>query len=283
MYPVLEIGSGSYKLHLKDKFNKKFQSSLGKELVDNALSPDSVRIALNSFDEQILPFLKEYGIDISDLLCFATAAVRVSMHDPDKSGEKFLNELKSRGIKDIKVFSEEDECKYAAYAVMASLENLSNYLILDSGGASHQVMEIQNSNLKLFNSFKVGSHTDLMISSLPNYSEYDYTIQENLVVLGTTGQILNHISLIKTSENLAEDLYELFNKLNSFSIAERKFFLEELVLNSEIQKLFVEYRLAILPQAIKIIHNVVNQLGIKRIYSSSDEAIHYVSKHGFKN
>ncbi|NQY78924.1 MAG: hypothetical protein HRT47_01275 [Candidatus Caenarcaniphilales bacterium] len=283
MHPVLEIGSGSYKLHLKDKFNKKFQSSLGKGLMNNALSPDSVSIALSSFDEQISPFLKEHNIEISSLLCFATAAVRVSMQDPDKSGENFINELKSRGIKEVKVFSEEDECKYAAYAVMASLDKLKDYSILDSGGASHQLMEIQNSKLQLFNSFKIGSHTDLTKSPLPNFTKHNYISQKNLVILGTTGQILNHAPLIKTSSNLAEDLYKLLTKLDSIGIAERKIFLEELVENPEIQKLFVDYRLAILPQAIKIIHNVVAQLKVKEIFNSSDEAIHYVSKHGFKN
>ncbi len=283
MHPVLEIGSGSYKLHLKDKFNKKFQSSLGKGLIGNALSSDSVSIALNSFDQQIVPFLKEQNIEISDLLCFATAAVRVSMQDPDKSGESFINELKSRGIKEVKVFSEEDECKYAAYAVMASLEKLNNYSILDSGGASHQLMEVQDSKLQLFNSFKIGSHTDLTKIPLPNFLDHNYTSQKNLVILGTTGQILNHAPLIKSSKDLGSDLYKLFTKLDSISIAERKIFLEELVENPEIQKLFVEYRLAILPQAIKIIHNVVDQLNVTAIHNSSNEAIHYISKYGFKS
>lgn len=281
-FPVLEIGSGSYKLHLKDKFNKKFQSSLGKGLHNSALADESLAIALDSFDNGIKPFLQEHNINVEDLLCFATAAVRVSMNDPNKSGEKFIDELKSRGIQELKVFSEEDECKYAAYAVIASLDKLNNYSILDSGGASHQLIEVSNSELQLFKSFKIGSHTDLSKNKLPNLKEYKYKSQENLVILGTTGQILNHASLLKSSKNLAEDLYKLFTKLDSIGIAERKVFLEELVEEPEIQKLFVDYRLAILPQAIQIIHNVVAQLEVKNIYSSDDEAIHYISKHGFK-
>ena len=91
MHTVLEIGSGSYKLHLESKFNKKFQSSLGKGLENSKLAPESVAIALNSFDTEIKkPFLAENNIKVEDLLCFATAAVRMAMNDSEKSGENFI-------------------------------------------------------------------------------------------------------------------------------------------------------------------------------------------------
>ena len=46
---ILEIGSGSFKLHLEDVFSKRFQSSLGKDLGANGeLAEKSVEIALDS-------------------------------------------------------------------------------------------------------------------------------------------------------------------------------------------------------------------------------------------
>ena len=203
------------------------------------------------------------------------------MNDPEKSGENFINELKSRGVKEVKVFSEADECRYAAYAVIASLNEMENYSILDSGGASHQLMEVNDSKLNNFKSFKIGSHTDLSKNPLPNFTEHGFNKQDSLVILGTTGQVLNHASILKDSKNLSDDVFKLYTKLDSIGIAERKVFLEEIIENTEIRKLFVEYRLAILPQAIKIIHNVISQLAVKNIIVSTDEAIQFISKNGF--
>ena len=78
MHTVLEIGSGSYKLHLESKFNKKFQSSLGKGLENSKLAPESVAIALNSFDTEIKPFLAENNIKVEDLLCFCDSSCACS-------------------------------------------------------------------------------------------------------------------------------------------------------------------------------------------------------------
>ena len=83
MQTVLEIGSGSYKLCKLGAFSEKFESSLGKNLIDltkaKRLNPESIKVAIKNLDEKILPFLKARGVVSPEVLVFATAAIRLSM------------------------------------------------------------------------------------------------------------------------------------------------------------------------------------------------------------
>ena len=79
MQTVLEIGSGSYKLCKLGAFSEKFESSLGKNLIDltkaKRLNPESIKVAIKNLDEKILPFLKARGVVSPEVLVFATAAI----------------------------------------------------------------------------------------------------------------------------------------------------------------------------------------------------------------
>jgi|LakMenEpi08Jun12_1017391.scaffolds.fasta_scaffold00025_8 hypothetical protein len=289
MQTVLEIGSGSYKLCKLGAFSEKFESSLGKNLIDltkaKRLNPESIKVAIKNLDEKILPFLKARGVVSPEVLVFATAAIRLSMADPLKSGENFLKELINRGFKNIRVFSEEEECLYGARAVIDEVRtlrpNLKNFLILDTGGASHQLVQVINLEPVKYKSFPIGSHTDLSINSLPDLISEGFSESSNLVILGTTGQILSGADSLSRSRDIYSDIQSLNIRLEAASITERKIILEYMVSDPKIKELFVEYRLAILPQAIKIILNVMKQLKSNALLNSKQEAIQFISKVGF--
>lgn len=292
MHTVLEIGSGSYKLCQLGVFSEKFESSLGKNLIDignsveaKRLNPESVKTAIKSLDEKIIPFLKTRGITNSDVLIFATAAIRLSMRDPLGSGEKFLKELIDRSFKNIRVFSEEEECLYGARAVIneisSSRPNLKNFTILDTGGASHQIIQVIDLEPVKHKSFPIGSHTDLSSLKLPDLSKEGFSESANLVVLGTTGQILSGADSLSRSRDIYSDILSLYTRLEAASVTERKIVLEYMVSDPKIRELFVEYRLAILPQAIRIILNTMQQLRCTSILNSKQEAIQFISKIGF--
>jgi len=287
MHTVLEIGSGSYKLCKAGVFSEKFESSLGKNLENFHLNSDSVKIALNNLDTKILPFLKAESVNPADVLVFATAALRLSMNDPKKSGEIFIQELLKRGFKSVRVFSEEDECLYGAKAVIneveASIKNLRDFSILDTGGASHQLISVRNLKIENYKSFPIGSHTAFRETDLPDLSSYGFTASDTLIVLGTTGQILSSAKNLLKSKNIYADIKSLNARLEVASINERKIVLEYIIAEPKIRSLFLDYRLAIIPKAIKIILNVISQLNCKQIMNVSQESIQFISKEGFSN
>lgn len=277
-YPILEIGSGSYKLLLEGVFSERFQSSLGKGLKDHKLHPDSVNIALSNFQNQIIPYLAKYNIKPEDLLVFATAAIREAMKDPEQSGQKFIDKLKNFGIKDVKVFSENEECIYAAKAVYEELKDeYQNFLMLDTGGASHQLVEFKNGEIALKKSFPIGSHTDFSKVSLPNFLQYGFTKRLPIVLIGTAGLIVNHIPNIDRTK-----LKQIIETIEPLDIPGRREFLKLMVPDQSIHKLFVDFRLEILPKAFRIMLNCVNNIESPEFLFSAKQAINYISRHGFQ-
>lgn len=266
MRTVLEIGSGSYKLCKAGVFSEKFESSLGKNLENFHLNSDSVKIALNNLDGKIIPFLKAEQVNPAEVLVFATAALRLSMNDPKKSGELFIQELVKRGFKSVKVFSEEDECLYGAQAVINevenSIKNLKDFSILDTGGASHQLISVKNLKIENYKSFPIGSHTVFRETDLPDLRSDGFGESDTLIILGTTGQILSAAKNLLKSKDIYHDIKSLNTRLEAASINERKIVLEYIIAEPKIRSLFVDYRLAIIPKAIKIILNVIDRKSV---------------------
>lgn len=275
-YTVLEIGSGSFKLQKHNSFNLRFQSSLGKNLLSSKLHPDSVRVALNSLDEQIIPLLKKEKIEIKDVLVFATAAVREAMKDPQGSGKAFLEELKKRGFVNSRVFSEDDECNYAAWAVCEELAELDRFLLLDTGGASHQLIEIAHGEITKKQSFPIGSHSNLDQLKLPDFKTLGYSSRLPLVLIGTSAVILNAI------ENFDIDkLRNLVKQLPLLSLDKRRELLVSITPNTEVHKLYIDFRLEILPNAFKLVLNCAENLGVTQFIACKNQAIDYISSKGF--
>ncbi len=274
---VLEIGSGSFKLHQEGLFSTRFQSSLGKGLKKNHLDPESVKIALNSINNQILPFLKEHDINPSEVLVFATAAVREAMKDPRDSGKSFIKALKSSGFSNVKVFTEDEECLYAAMAVYEDLKDqYQDFLMLDTGGASHQLVEFKQGKVLKQRSFPIGSHSDLQQVSLPKFSKYGYSLRLPLVLIGTSGAILSKVPNI--NRNI---LGEIIKTLEPLDIEARRSFMKIMAPDKTIHPLFVDFRLEILPNAFRIILNCAEELHCPKLLYTSEQAMNYVSKHGF--
>lgn len=277
VYTVLEIGSGSYKLHQEGSFSLRFQSSLGKNLRNHRLSSESVKIALASMREQILPMLEEYEVKPEEVLVFATAAIREAMKDPRGSGKKFIKKLEDFGFRDIKVFTEEQECIYAAMAVYDQLQaEHKDFLLLDTGGASHQLVEIVNGDIIQQKSFPIGSHANLSKIKLPNYLTYGYSQDKSLALIGTSAAILHEIPNMNRNS-----LAEIVENLEPMDIAARRNFLKLLIPNEATHNLLVDFRLAIINNAFRIILEIASQLRCFEFLYSPSQTMNFVSLHGF--
>lgn len=292
-FTVLEIGSGSFKLHRENSFSNRFNSSLGKNLLildsksrngDRAakLDPASVEIALKSLTNELVPFLAQENIDTSEVLVFATSAIRQAMNDPEKSGEQFLEKLQVLGFRNIRIFSEDEESVYGAMGALAGFRinnpeiNVDNIAILDTGGASHQLTEIKDGKIAKKTSVPIGSHTDLDKNPLPDFLSMGYSKQEKLVVIGTSGRILGSVPDLDLAK-----LKAIRDTIAKQTIEERREYLKTQVMNTQIHKLFVDYRLEIMPNSFTIIINCAENLGVKSFLASSMEAKNYVSLNGF--
>lgn len=270
MYVVLEIGSGSFKLHKNNAFSLRFQSSLGKNLKDKKLDHDSQQIALASLEKKIIPFLQKENISINEVIVTATAAVREAMQDPQKSGQLFIDKILQFGFSDVRVLTEEEECQYAALAVMEEFGHQDSFQMLDTGGASHQLVEFANSKIHLQKSIPIGSHSNFDI--LPNFYELGFSRNLDLGVIGTSGLILKSIPEL--------DLGALIEDLEPRSIEQRKQYLMNKIDDQEAHSLLVDFRLAIIVNAFKIIRNVQINLKTKSFFFPLNQAVNYISQYG---
>jgi len=276
-YTVLEIGSGSFKLFREAHFNERFESSLGRGIgPEGALAADALAISLSNLKERILPFLKSQAIELEDVLVFATAAIRRAMKDPNKSGQKFINSLEEMGFKGIRVFSEKEEAIYGSMGALEDHPEIRNIAILDTGGASHQLTEVKDGKILKTISIPIGSHTDMNSIEMPSFTDMGFNSQNILMTIGTSGRILNSVP----SVNLKQ-LVEIEEKLQSLTIEERKDYLRNLIKDKGVHKLFVDYRIAILPNSFKLIINCAQNLGAKEFLPSKQAAKNFISKHGF--
>ncbi len=270
---ILEIGSGSYKLYREGSFNLRFQSSLGKGLQGSKLASESIDIALTSLRNEILPFLLKHNIKPSEVLVFATAAIRQSAND--ETGRFFIEQVKACGFSEVRVFSEDDECTYAALAVIDAV-NSQHYLILDTGGASHQLMEVKSKQIIRKQSIAIGSHSPVL--DLPDFRRLGYTPRLPLVLLGTSAVILGGIDGLTS-----RILVKIIDELVTADITTRRMILESYISDESLYSLLVDFRLQILPQAFKIIYNCVNNLEIVDFIFCKTQAINYISKYGFNH
>lgn len=278
-FTVLEIGSGSFKLHKNNAFSIRVQSSLGKNLKGNQLDPAAVATATLNLEQEIIPFLEEHGIKPAEVVVFATAAIRRSMLDPKGSGKKFLDQVLSMGFSDIKVFTEKEECYYAARGVLQEIGDLhDHFLMLDSGGASHQLVEFKDGEIVRSNSYPIGSHSKVAKMQMPNFLDQGYTPSLPIAVIGTTGLIINHIVNINIMT-----LKEMVKAMDDQSIEERRDFLKAMSSDDFIHELFVDFRLQVLPNAFRIIHNCCDNLRISKFVLCTSQAMDYISAHGFDN
>ncbi len=276
-FTVLEIGSGSFKLHRENHFSLRFESSLGKGLNNGRLSPESIETCRHNLEEKIIPFLNEQLIEPKDVLVFATSAVRQAVSEPSGSGAMFLALMKSYGFKDVNVFSEAQECEYAAWAVLQEIGDLHDeFQMLDTGGASHQLVEFKDQKIVKKKSIPIGSHSDLESKALPDFDEMGFTKALPIAIIGTTGYILNHVTNINRNT-----VREMIKTMDSQTIEERRDFLKLMVDDDTIHPLFVDFRLEVIPNALKIIYNCMENLHSKRFLLPTSQAMNYISKFGF--
>lgn len=293
-HTVLEIGSGSYKLHKENEFSERFESSLGKNMQGAKLAASSVQTALENLKQKIIPFLKTKNIALGCVIVFATAAVRKAMQDRGQSGQQFLDQLISLGFKDPRVFSEDDECRYAAYGVIQEMRekypNTKNYCMLDTGGGSHQLVSIDDKGQKIpeaivkMQSIPLGSHSDLSnLATEANFIEFGFKPYKNLVLIGTTASILSSMHELSQKQ-----LARLVVELEKMNLEQRREHLTKVIKaagkspveTKKLLSLLVDYRLQILPNAFKLILNCARNLGVEKFISCSRQAMNYISCEG---
>lgn len=275
-FTILEIGSGSFKLHREHDFSERFQSSLGKAMNGLALAPASLEIAFNSVEQEIIPFLEEREIALKDVLVFATAAIRKAMNDPAGSGQAFIDKLHSYGFTGTRVFSEDDECEYAAKAVVAEFDGkLQDFSMLDTGGASHQLVQVREAKITTPISIPLGSHHDLAKETLPDFRKLGFKEETNLVLIGTSALLLSTIADISLDK-----LKTIVAQLQPASLEERREILQSLI-DESLWYLLVDFRLAILPNAFALVENCAENLGTSKFIFAQDQAMNLVSRSGF--
>jgi exopolyphosphatase/guanosine-5'-triphosphate,3'-diphosphate pyrophosphatase len=152
---VIDIGSNSVRLVVYEGpprapatiFNEKVAAGLGRGLaVDGRIAPEDA--------ERGLLALRRYALlaqqmDVSDLQCVATAAVRDALNGPE-----FIQRARDGGL-EIRLLSGQEEAEASAYGVIAAIPE-AHGIAVDLGGGSLELAEISNGKVGRRNSFPLG-------------------------------------------------------------------------------------------------------------------------------
>ena len=157
----IDIGSNSVLLlavELNDKgvitkelLNESFITSLGKDLdVTKQFHPDSMKAtyeALSAYKK----LLDQIGFPVKDVIATATEASRVSTNS-----REFFKKIKDELGFTITIISSDGEAFYTALGVVSSLgEAREKIVVMDIGGASTELIQIQTSPFKILKSISL--------------------------------------------------------------------------------------------------------------------------------
>ena len=159
----------------KELLNESFITSLGKELdVTKKFHPDSMQATYEAL-YTYKSLLDKIQFPVKDVIATATEASRVSTNSRD-----FFKKIKNELDFDIQIITSDGEAYYTALGVVSSLENNSEkVVIMDIGGASTELIQIQLSPFKIIKSVSlpVGS---VRATDWKNKNEFETRIAEIL-------------------------------------------------------------------------------------------------------
>lgn len=152
---VIDIGSNSVRLVVYEGpprapaviFNEKVAAGLGRGLaIDGRIAPEDA--------ERGLYALRRYALlakhmEVQDLQCVATAAVRDAPNGPD-----FIAGAAEAGLK-IRLLSGQEEAEAAGYGVVAAIPD-AHGIAVDLGGGSLELAAVSNGQIGRRNSFPLG-------------------------------------------------------------------------------------------------------------------------------
>lgn len=179
---VIDIGSNSVRLMLKDEQTQKFvrMTQLGK-MKDGLLTCESVNASLQAIKE-FTGLAKGYK-----LYCFATEAVRSA-----KNGKEFCQKIKDEFNLVVDILTPSEEAKAG---FLGAGGNESEVTVLDVGGASTEIITGKNGNIECSASIPIGavrlfdrcgedldSLTKTILSLLPN----SVPVADKVVAIGGT-------------------------------------------------------------------------------------------------
>lgn len=159
----------------KELLNESYITSLGKDLdVTKRFHPDSMKAtyeALSAYKK----LLEEIGFPIGDVIATATEASRVSTNS-----REFFQKIKNELGFNITIISSDGEAYYTALGVVSSLGDAKDKIIvMDIGGASTELIQIQTAPFKILTSISlpVGS---VRATDWKKKGEFDERIKEIL-------------------------------------------------------------------------------------------------------
>ena len=152
---VIDIGSNSVRLVVYEGpprapaviFNEKVAAGLGRGLaIDGRIAPEDA--------ERGLFALRRYALlarhmEVADVQCVATAAVRDAANGPD-----FIAGAAEAGLS-IRLLSGQEEAEAAGYGVIAAIPD-ANGIAVDLGGGSLELAQVSNGEVGRRNSFPLG-------------------------------------------------------------------------------------------------------------------------------
>lgn len=157
--------------------NESFITSLGKDLdVTKKFHPDSMKATYEALSEY-KKLLDNINFPICDVIATATEASRVSTNS-----REFFKKIKDELGFNIMIISSDGEAYYTALGVISSLEKSEGKIvIMDIGGASTELIQIETSPFKILKSVSlpVGS---VRATDWKNKGEFETKINEILNV-----------------------------------------------------------------------------------------------------
>lgn len=161
---------------------------LGKDMTeDNILNPDAIKRTIDAICEYKKIF-SELGVEYT--YAVATAAVRKA-----KNKEFFLQYFKEKTGITLNIISGEDEAKYDYLAINDTI-NLSDYLIMDIGGGSSEIIGVKSGELTDFISIPLASR-NITEKYLTPENEKNILNAENIVF-----EEFSKVSWLKNYSNL---------------------------------------------------------------------------------
>ena len=138
---AIDCGSNSTRLLISNVENGRLENLLKQhevtKLSENLIKTN--RIADDS-KKRFYKVLRKYlkiieNNKVEEVLCIGTAALRNS-----RNSDEIIDDVKSKFKLDLKVISGEEEGYLTGIGVQSSIENLENYLIVDIGGQSTELI-----------------------------------------------------------------------------------------------------------------------------------------------
>lgn len=144
---IAEVSQNSFKNILMKRIMIKLSENMNSDMMLKAPAMERAKNALSEFKNICENFSCEKIITV------ATAAVRKA-----KNSDYFLNYIEENvGIK-IKVISGSDEAKFDFYSVLDKT-TFKDFIIMDIGGGSTEIISVKNCEIKNFESIPIGSRS----------------------------------------------------------------------------------------------------------------------------